>query len=920
MSPPTLRPWLSALGVSNTTSDAPKPPHQNRSVRLKTSLRRGFISATALSHHKRSAVADLMGTMGPERYVALPPRSHEAAKAATTVALSRGPLEVIRLENFRKSGRIAGGKQLRTEQGGDPWFDAVIDSLLLQRLPDASLPACDVLSALKMPVNTSIAVPRVSQLPREAICVDRVYGCDYSVSVGFGQDAKMDNVKMDVIEIDTDSTPVSILPSPDTSHQEIKLANVAVLEPEVSQPAQQQMQHVPKIANEQAFQPPQPPTLDDQMTDADENRISLRLPDPNIRNRWHVPVSVVFDDAGTVSIDFDIISVSGLNDVSGMPARNDTDSSLLNLPTLSKAKAEENVPVNTFDINIEKSKVDIAHDSEQHAACAVRKDAPLTMLQEMLQSLDSPDAPPPLRSSVPEVVSIVLDEDDDPIPVTPVPSSVQKKSKKRSLTVSRGALRERQQRRNRIRSSVMSTMQDEPEVRRARSIRAARPLTKAPVNVQKTITPAPATRSSRRKKTPIIPNLPNYLDSDDQLETGIGTDPISPSDDDFKIEEAIEILPVRSPAQPKASVDIDKVPPEPEKRREPVQMRKEMERKESVQKRKIVIDDDDIVLEQAPVAPQSSEPLPRNGENVEAKRARHATISTDIPSLDNSVWQVEKILPLQDSGSPALSSLDSSGDERFKEPVSVVQPAFVPMQESRTFLFEVDNYDQHEEAVKPIQKMRDDPPYMHDADSPGTQFIMEHWQNDRAFHTRSAVPQSSAMDSTEPTASVHEPELRETRSTPKRLAAMGKTTQISSDSGGSSDESSAGSYSSENDENYEDSVTHGERSKSGGSRAARARDLQARVCGELLPSMSAEAKRRVLRWAEKDFSWFDSGSEVMEIEATKELKTCTRCDEMDSGRRSSGRQSCEESILLKLWTDMTWRKIRRMRHRKSAVE
>ena len=96
-------------------------------------------------------------------------------------------------------------------------------------------------------------------------------------------------------------------------------------------------------------------------------------------------------------------------------------------------------------------------------------------------------------------------------------------------------------------------------------------------------------------------------------------------------------------------------------------------------------------------------------------------------------------------------------------------------------------------------------------------------------------------------------------------------------------------------------------------RASKARELQSRVCGMLLGTMQLDSKRKVLRWAEKDFSWFSNKNEWEEILASKVMKRCKRCDiegETDD--------KCEETILLKLWKDLSWKKVRRMKHRLSS--
>lgn len=80
--------------------------------------------------------------------------------------------------------------------------------------------------------------------------------------------------------------------------------------------------------------------------------------------------------------------------------------------------------------------------------------------------------------------------------------------------------------------------------------------------------------------------------------------------------------------------------------------------------------------------------------------------------------------------------------------------------------------------------------------------------------------------------------------------------------------------------------------------------LRDHVCGGLLTIMQIEARQKVLRWAEMDFGWFDADEESMEITLGRAKKKCYRCEDDEEGR-------CEESIVLKVWKTMEWKRIRR---------
>lgn len=89
----------------------------------------------------------------------------------------------------------------------------------------------------------------------------------------------------------------------------------------------------------------------------------------------------------------------------------------------------------------------------------------------------------------------------------------------------------------------------------------------------------------------------------------------------------------------------------------------------------------------------------------------------------------------------------------------------------------------------------------------------------------------------------------------------------------------------------------------------KALDLMRRVCGDMIGEMTAEDKGKVLKWAKRDFSLFEEGDEIMELTLRVTETECDRCQPVPEGAGP-----CEASIVLKLWRDMTWRKVRRLRH------
>lgn len=100
------------------------------------------------------------------------------------------------------------------------------------------------------------------------------------------------------------------------------------------------------------------------------------------------------------------------------------------------------------------------------------------------------------------------------------------------------------------------------------------------------------------------------------------------------------------------------------------------------------------------------------------------------------------------------------------------------------------------------------------------------------------------------------------------------------------------------------------------SRHEKASILQRRVCGTtLLREMSMDVKKLVYRWADRDRAWFDADKDFMELRVVERGIRCDHCD------RKLGNTDgvCRESILIKLWKDMSWRKVRRLGHRINAT-
>eukprot|EP00737_Agarophyton_chilense_P002314 gb/GEZJ01002626.1/.p1 GENE.gb/GEZJ01002626.1/~~gb/GEZJ01002626.1/.p1 ORF type:complete len:1013 (+),score=151.35 gb/GEZJ01002626.1/:263-3040(+) len=220
---------------------------------------------------------------------------------------------------------------------------------------------------------------------------------------------------------------------------------------------------------------------------------------------------------------------------------------------------------------------------------------------------------------------------------------------------------------------------------------------------------------------------------------------------------------------------------------------------------------------------------------------------------------------------------------------------------------ELENINPEEETLRFYEETKNDPPYAADCESPGMK-----WVEECLMQTMGNQPGLFLYSNADKDVQHHSVDDQNEDDIYDLDKGTGR--KIYTESSDSSDplQSSDG----EEGENGNLRTVVGGGSKrsrrEARSRASKARELQGRVCGDLLPTMTFEARRRVLRWAERDFTWFDAGCDFMEIVAARSSKRCNRCNMPEDDDLM-----CEESILLKLWKDMSWRKVRRMRHRHS---
>lgn len=317
-------------------------------------------------------------------------------------------------------------------------------------------------------------------------------------------------------------------------------------------------------------------------------------------------------------------------------------------------------------------------------------------------------------------------------------------------------------------------------------------------------------------------------------------------------------------------------------------------------------------------------------------------------SFDQDIDEVEKAFAVSGTGSPNLSDSDTM-EEVLSKSIPIVRGVLRPCLEDGAALHEIHLFDQHEELAKHYKDTRNNPPYSPNVNSFGTHFVTETMLlPSEAWNPRPALratSQDAALlgESSNGNGLSEGPStdgkktllvefskdlnadsevLRSTKSslrpssyqgmpgTSKRAETKLELEEFGNLESGREDSDGSSYYSESSGEAYEDYSAGSKRARTQAkSRTKKARALQQRVCGSLLPTMSATVKQQVFQWADHDFSWFEKEKDFMELKVQQNNIACSRCDLDEPGG------VCEETILLKLWKDMSWRKVRRMRHR-----
>ncbi|CDF35529.1 unnamed protein product [Chondrus crispus] len=518
---------------------------------------------------------------------------------------------------------------------------------------------------------------------------------------------------------------------------------------------------------------------------------------------------------------------------------------------------------------------------DPEAGYSVRRDGPTGMLNELLQELHTGELTPNRvhsRKSRTEVV--VVDGDNGPDgEIEAIPSSSKRPRKRRSVSFARSDRKQMEERKAKFVSTVVQTMQEDPAIVKKRQLRAAL----SPMNGHRTTSrkseDREARRSTRRRKSV---SLVESSDEDASPNDKSEDVPIDIDEDD----DGLGVTPDSPDPSPGTRMQVDIQAP----------LRRMARKARSAN----TLDSPQPLIR---TGTQRTKALDVSGAEPVSKKLRSSTKGNFVSLWDKRLERLEDAIAANETGSPSLSDVEADIEETMLfEIIPTLEKIMDAVRDGEMGLLECDQYSQQNAVIQAYKNTKDDAPYAPTAKSPGTQFYLDVWKDRRARKERKlSVPkiddggaQGFATNNPNGGTFANGGTSGEDRS-PTASQHTGENSVRSDSSGGKVGEDDA------------QKAARLEREEA----SERARELQSRVCGKLLESMSAEAKVRVLRWAEADCSWFDDGTDMMEIVASRVVKTCAQCDERDGNYN----EKCEESILLKLWANMTWRKIRRMRHR-----
>lgn len=847
------------------------------------------------------------------------------------------------MESFRRSGSLKLGlTQFRDEDAEDGdvcWFDGVAAALLGCRFSPGIEQALETAKTWKLGDNPAQSL-RTAQLPLEAYCVEAAAGADFSDSIAPA--AIPTRISAEPTEspggkASAPTQPTEVLDSQESPSPDVVLVdkvdqvpnNAPIAVPVPSDPSlvtaidglppleQTVLGSGASVSPADAgvhlpFQDAISPSAAISVEGQRDQQESGSMMKPGDRGVLVRPVLFADPSSEKLSFDIDIVETAGPDrkpsEMKTLPASSVERFMPLAEPQLLKeSEQRERTKVGAIgngvvrDIQTEKTApVELKHDPTEAAEvpCNVRQDAPTTLLQELLDDMNDENdgigrikgklGGDEYRGEAPMDVGNAGPGNEKEKEHGISQASRLRRVRKRKLSTQ--AVHEKQvieERRDRMKAAVMETLQGEAENKK-KLIRSSA----LAVNGQRSPR-VPRGREFQRRSSRRTRRLTmRTVDSSSSESIEMDND----DDEEFvPLEEGIAqpTLPQRTtnvspPVHSPSGPSDGKVFTSPRKR------------------------SDQVVREVAgprarPATTRKPDAAGRDetGAIIVLKQSQATRVKEKVQNAwDAEIRRIERLFDANEDASPTLSSAEDDSDlEPFDGLPLVERLVHNCLQENRDVLH-TEPFDEHGEMMRFYKETRNEPAYAPSAISPGTQFVEESWR-------RSAYAVLDAEPHAMPT--VENDNLGEGNMVMATIAASAET-QVKAAVGPAGSKVESGEASSVKSESSDEEHVGGggvSRKVQIKAKALRAKELQSRVCGDLLSSMEPEARKRVLRWAEKDYTWFDDGADMMELVGSKTSKPCSHCDSLDG----CPELRCEESILLKLWTNMKWRKVRRMRHR-----
>lgn len=892
--------------------------------------------------------------MASERYASLPPKSDAAAKALLAVALTKGISEVRLLENIRRKRQHSDQPSL--------WFDFMVDSMLKTPTP-CFKPFLDRCANGSVPpvIAKNLAPPPPNARQRTRAILERIFGDDKPEN---RSSLRRNNAVLARQNFSNSNQPsvidVDLINSPDT------LSQTHVKPVVSSQPADPQSTEVVLVDSPltQVLHPASAEPL---------QHLSATPPPPSDR----LSVFLVFDDqTNEVSIDIDLIPVEPPAPAAPQPFARIATSSSHHPSNAARIKPTTSQPIEQPHVTAQSNflanppltdqtappanPVDLSTmPAEAKPSLTVTQSDGMQPSRPSSSPLTAPSRPPPAPPGDIDETELVMVTGENIVTTVPPPSPpIRIRRKRPNLPLPRRTNPKIASRRKHVRERLTAALQPDPSQRTPTLQRQRRRSSRL------SSSDTPLKRPTRRAR-PVAP----LLDVSDSDEEDDGNDEL---DQDFDVvveaegsgqcEEEQSKRPAENPVQEtrvtrasggssqrtkhvRFSDEVEEMNvPEPSK--DTIGIRARMKRKRAsedppeIEEPSIpedeeeVLDSNDAVISRQKVFTRAGNRrrLSRSHDPAHRRPRRSISLGNNftrpppqsepqnstgrfsrlVTEPKPGLWrkgleELQRGIQAAQDDVNSLSISDSDEDINWSNRLLVLRHLKTRVVKGQLTLEDLRLLNEEEEAARCREELEHTRDYGIGAASPARKFFEEMYrENESGKPTRSTHYDSDEEEDE------NENEDEELSDSEKDNEGMPGPRRVHKDSSGSSDsQESSGNDDIEDDERMDGEMDDFPRRSRHEARALarQARELQKRVCGELLPTMTSEASRRVLRWAEQDFTWFEPDSDFMEIIAARSSKPCGRCT-----ISSDKNEVCEESILLKLFKDMTWRKVRRMRH------